>query len=45
MIVFIPLQAAESYKQYASTVAKALSGDSPTEITFIPLEVAYGDQD
>lgn len=45
MLVFVPIQAAESYKQNASTVAKALGGDSPTEITLIPLEVAYGDQD
>lgn len=45
MLVFIPIQAAESYKQNASTVAKALSGDSQTVITLIPMEVAYGDQD
>ena len=45
MLVFIPLRAAKSYEQYASTVAKALGGDSPTEIQLIPLEVAYGDQD
>ena len=45
MLVFIPFQAEKSYEQYASTVAKALGGNLPTEITLIPLEVAYGDQD